>query len=79
VGLPYSAVFNTAAASLPAAPGAAQGLAAIGGTAGVMIGAPAMGFAVQTFGFWAAWFFVGSVAALAFVGASFMRGEEELA
>jgi predicted MFS family arabinose efflux permease len=79
VGLPYSAVFNTAAASLPAAPGAAQGLAAIGGTAGVMIGAPAMGFAVQTFGFWAAWLFVGSVAALAFVGASFMRGEEELA
>jgi len=78
VGLPYSAVFNTAAASLPGAPGAAQGLAAIGGTAGVMIGAPAMGFAVQTFGFWAAWLFVGSVAALAFVGASFMRGEEEL-
>jgi MFS transporter, NNP family, nitrate/nitrite transporter len=78
VGLPYSAVFNTAAASLPAAPGAAQGLAAIGGTAGVMIGAPAMGFAVQTFGFWAAWLFVGSVAALAFIGASFMRGEEEL-
>ncbi|HJW49844.1 MAG TPA: MFS transporter [Candidatus Limnocylindria bacterium] len=79
VGLPYSEVFNTAAASLPAAPGAAQGLAAIGGTAGVMIGAPAMGFAVQTFGFWAAWLFVGSVAALAFVGASFTRGEEELA
>jgi len=78
VGLPYSAVFNTAAASLPAAPGAAQGLAAIGGTAGVMIGAPAMGFAVQTFGFWAAWLFVGSVAALAFVGASFMHGEDEL-
>ncbi len=79
VGLPYSAVFNTAAASLPGAPGAAQGLAAIGGTAGVMIGAPAMGYAVQTFGFWAAWLFVGAVAALAFVGAAFMRGEEELA
>jgi predicted MFS family arabinose efflux permease len=78
VGLPYSAVFNTAAASLPGAPGAAQGLAAIGGTTGVMIGAPAMGYAVQTFGFWAAWFFVGSVAAIAFVGAAFMRGEEEL-
>jgi predicted MFS family arabinose efflux permease len=78
VGLPYSAVFNTAAASLPGAPGAAQGLAAIGGTAGVMIGAPAMGFAVQTFGFWAAWLFVGSVAALAFVGAAFLRGEDEL-
>jgi predicted MFS family arabinose efflux permease len=78
VGLPYSAVFNTAAASLPGAPGAAQGLAAIGGTAGVMIGAPAMGFAVQTFGFWAAWLVVGTVAALAFVGAAFMRGEDEL-
>ena len=79
VGLPYSAVFNTAAASLHSAPGAAQGLAAIGGTVGVMIGAPAMGYAVQTFGFWAAWLFVGVVAAIAFVGVSFMRGEEELA
>lgn len=78
VGLPYSAVFNTAAASLPGAPGAAQGLAAIGGTAGVMIGAPAMGYAVQTFGFWAAWVFVGAVSLVAFIGVSFMRGEEEL-
>ena len=78
VGLPYSAVFNTAAASLSGAPGAAQGLAAIGGVVGVMVGAPAMGFAVQTFGFWAAWLFVGAVAALAFVGVSFTRGEEEL-
>jgi len=78
VGLPYSAVFNTAAASLPGAPGAAQGLAAIGGTAGVMIGAPAMGYLVQTFDFWAAWLFVGAVAAIAFAGAAFMRGEEEL-
>ncbi|MDP9281137.1 MAG: MFS transporter [Chloroflexota bacterium] len=78
VGLPYSAVFNTAAASLPAAPGAAQGLAAIGGTAGVMIGAPAMGYAVQTYGFWAAWLFVGLVAAIALVGTAFMRGEEDL-
>ena len=78
VGLPYSAVFNTAAASLPSAPGAAQGLAAIGGTVGVMIGAPAMGYAVQTYGFWAAWFFVGLVSAIAFIGTSFMRGEEEL-
>jgi predicted MFS family arabinose efflux permease len=78
VGLPYSAVFNTAAASLPAAPGAAQGLAAIGGTAGVMIGAPAMGYAVQTYGFWAAWLFVGLVSVIAFIGTAFMRGEEEL-
>jgi len=79
VGLPYSAVFNTAAASLPGAPGAAQGLAAIGGTAGVMIGAPAMGYAVQTLGFWAAWLFVGAVSATALVGTAFMRGEEDLA
>lgn len=78
VGLPYSAVFNTAAASLPAAPGAAQGLAAIGGTAGVMVGAPAMGYAVQSFGFWAAWLFVGAVSAFAYIGTSFMRGEEEM-
>jgi predicted MFS family arabinose efflux permease len=79
VGLPYSAVFNTAAASLPRAPAAAQGLAAVGGTAGVMIGAPAMGYAVQTLGFWAAWSFVAAVAALALAGTLFMRGEEELA
>jgi len=79
VGLPYSAVFNTAAASLPAAPGAAQGLAAVGGTAGVMVGAPAMGYAVQTLGFWAAWGFVGALSALALAGTAFMRGEEELA
>ncbi|MEO8632591.1 MAG: MFS transporter [Chloroflexota bacterium] len=78
VGLPYSAVFNTAAASLPSAPAAAQGLAAIGGTIGVMIGAPAMGYLVQTFGFWAAWLFVGGVSAVAFAGIAFMRGEEEL-
>src|SRR2546428_1847866 len=78
VGLPYAAVFNTAAASLPRAPGAAQGLAAIGGTAGVMIGAPVMGFAVQTWGFVAAWTFVGIVGALALAGTAVMRGEEEL-
>src|SRR5205823_2613799 len=34
VGLPYAPVFNTAAASLRRAPGAAQGLAASGGTGG---------------------------------------------
>jgi len=79
VGLPYAAVFNTAAASLPTAPAAAQGLAAIGGTAGAMIGAPLMGFAVQTQGFGAAWAVVGTVAALALVTTLRMRGEEELA
>ena len=78
VGLPYAAVFNTAAASLPRAPGAAQGLAAIGGTAGVMIGAPVMGFAVQTWGFAAAWLVVAFVGFCALVGTFAMTGEEEL-
>jgi predicted MFS family arabinose efflux permease len=78
VGLPYAPVFNTAAASLPRAPGAAQGLAAIGGTTGVLIGAPVMGFAIQTWGFGAAWAFVGAVGAVALAGTAVMRGEEEL-
>jgi ACS family hexuronate transporter-like MFS transporter len=78
VGLPYSAVFNTAAASLRSAPAAAQGLAAVGGTFGVMVGAPAMGYAVQTYGFAAAWLFVGVVASLGFLVTFFMRGEEDL-
>jgi nitrate/nitrite transporter NarK len=78
VGLPYAPVFNTAAASLPQAPGAAQGLAAIGGTAGVLIGAPVMGYAVQTWGFGAAWAFVGLVGAVALAGTVAMLGEGEL-
>ena len=78
VGLPYSAVFNTAAASLRSAPAAAQGLAAVGGTFGVMVGAPAMGYAVQRYGFTAAWAFVAAVASAAFVVTFLMRGEEEL-
>lgn len=78
VGLPYSAVFNTAAVSLDRAPGAAQGLAAVGGTAGVMIGAPVMGYAVETWGFHAAWGFVGLVGLAALAGTFVMRGEEEL-
>jgi len=44
-----------------------------------MIGAPAMGYAVQTFGFSSAWAFVGAIAALAFGATFLMRGEEELA
>lgn len=78
VGLPYAAVFNTAAASLRSAPAAAQGLAAMGGTFGVMVGAPVMGYAVQTYGFGAAWLFVGAVAAVALLVTFAMRGEEEL-
>ncbi len=79
VGLPYAAVFNTAAASLRSAPAAAQGLAAVGGTFGVMVGAPIMGYAVQTRGFTAAWSFVAAVALIAFVVTLAIRGEEELA
>ena len=78
VGLPYAAVFNTAAASLPRAPGAAQGLAAVGGTAGVMIGAPVMGYAVQTWGFAAAWLVVAFVGLSALMGTFAIVGEEEL-
>ena len=78
VGLPYAAVFNTAAASLPRAPGAAQGLAAVGGTAGVMIGAPVMGYAVQTWGFAAAWLVVAFVGLSALLGTFAIVGEEEL-
>lgn len=76
-GIPYAAVFNTAAASLPKAPGSAQGLAAIGGTVGILIFAPAMGYAVQTWGFWAAWLVLGTVAGTALFGTFVMRGEEE--
>jgi predicted MFS family arabinose efflux permease len=79
VGLPYAAVFNTASASLPAAPAAAQGLAALGGTAGAMVGAPLMGYAVQTYGFGAAWAVVGTVALTALAMTVRVRGEEELA
>jgi MFS transporter, NNP family, nitrate/nitrite transporter len=78
VGLPYAAVFNSAAASLPNAPAAAQGLAAIGGTAGVMIGAPVMGFAVQSWGFAAAWLVVAFIGVCALAGTFAMLGEEEL-
>jgi len=42
------------------------------------IGAPAMGYAVQTYGFGAAWMFVGVVASAALLVTFAMRGEEEL-
>jgi predicted MFS family arabinose efflux permease len=48
-------VFNTAAASLPRAPGAAQSLTASGGTFGAVVGAPSMGLAIERTGFSAAW------------------------
>jgi predicted MFS family arabinose efflux permease len=79
VGIPYAAVFNTAAASLPRAPGSAQGLAAVGGTAGALLAAPAMGYAVQTWGFAAAWLILAAISGLALTGTFLMRGEEQLA
>lgn len=78
-GLPYSAVFNTGAASLPTAPSAAQGLTALGGLLGTLIGAPAMGYAIQTWGFSWAWLLLGAISATALVITFVMRGEEELA
>ena len=78
VSLPYAAVFNTAAASLPRAPGAAQSLTAVGGTIGAIIGAPLMGVAVERFGFTAAWIAIAAIPAIAFIGTFYMRGEEEL-
>lgn len=77
--LPYAAVFNTAAASLRRAPGAAQSLAAAGGTFGAVLGAPAMGFAVERFGFSAAWAVIAILPVAALVGTFVLRGEEQLA
>jgi nitrate/nitrite transporter NarK len=76
--LPYAAVFNTAAASLPRAPGAAQSLTAVGGTFGAMIGAPLMGAAVERLGFSAAWAGIAVLPLLALAGTFVMRGEEAL-
>jgi len=77
-GIPYSAVFNTAAASLPSAPSAAQGLTALGGLMGTLVGAPAMGYAIQTWGFSWAWLILGAISAAALAVTFVMRGEEEL-
>lgn len=78
-GIPYSAVFNTAAASLRSAPSAAQGLTALGGLMGTLVGAPAMGYAIQTWGFSWAWSILGAFSLAALVITFVMRGEEELA
>ena len=77
-GIPYSAVFNTGAASLPKAPSAAQGLTAMGGLLGTLVGAPAMGYAIQTWGFSWAWLILGGISAAALAVTFVMRGEEEL-
>lgn len=78
-GIPYAAVFNTAAASLPRAPAAAQGLTALGGLVSALIAAPAMGYAIQTWGFSSAWLLLGSVSVVALCGTFVMRGEEQFA
>jgi len=77
-GIPYAAVFNTAAASLPGAPSAAQGLTAMGGLIGTLIGAPAMGYAIQTWGFSWAWLILGFISTGALAVTFVMRGEEQL-
>jgi nitrate/nitrite transporter NarK len=76
VALPYAAVFNTAAASLPRAPGAAQSLTAAGGTFGAVVGAPLMGAAIERLSFSAAWIAIAIIPLVALIGTFFMRGEE---
>jgi len=76
--LPYAAVFNTAAASLPRAPGAAQSLTAVGGTFGAVVGAPVMAVFIERIGFSAAWVVIAVVPFAALVGTFFLRGEEGL-
>jgi len=77
-GVPYAAVFNTAAASLRGAPSAATGLTALGGLMGTLVGAPAMGYAIQTWGFSWAWLILGAMSAAALAITFVMKGEEEL-
>ena len=78
VSLPYAAVFNTAAASLPRAPGAAQSLTAVGGVFGAVVGAPGMGAAIERVGFSAAWLVIAAIPLAALVGSFYIRGEEDL-
>ena len=79
VALPYAAVFNTAAGSLPRAPGAAQSLTAAGGTFGAVVGAPLMGAFIERLGFSAAWIAIAVIPLAALIGTFVMRGEEQLA
>jgi MFS family permease len=77
-GLPYAAVFNTAAASLREAPAAGQGMPVILGNVAILGITPTMGFLVGTYGFTAAWVFVAVLIAVVLAGVPFMKGEEEL-
>jgi MFS family permease len=77
-GLPYAAVFNTAAASFRDAPAAAQGMPIMLAALLALVVTPAMGAAVLTYGFGAAWAICGVIAVVALAGALVMRGEEDL-
>ena len=77
-GVPYAAVFNTAAASLREAPGAGQGMPVMLGNVVILAMTPAMGYAVRTSGFSAAWGLIGALISVALVCVAFMKGEEEL-
>ncbi|HET7700996.1 MAG TPA: MFS transporter [Candidatus Limnocylindria bacterium] len=77
-GLPYASVFNTAAASLRDAPGAGQGMPVILGNVVILTVTPAMGYAVQVWGFAAAWGLVAVLIGAVIATTPFMRGEEDL-
>ncbi|HET8570142.1 MAG TPA: MFS transporter [Candidatus Limnocylindria bacterium] len=77
-GVGYSAVMNTGAASLPTAPGAAQGVTSLGGLVSALAGAPAMGYAIQTWGWGAAWAILAAISVVALAVTFVMKGEEEL-
>ena len=77
-GIPYAAVFNTAAASLRNAPGAAQGMPVMLGNVVILAVAPSVGFLVRSYGFSAAWLFIAALAAAALGGLAFTKGEEDL-
>ncbi len=77
--LPYSAVFNTAAAALPGNPGAAIGLVTLVSLLGTTLGAPLVGWLLERSGSFSLPFgllAVGCLASLAIVQR--VRGQEEL-
>ena len=65
VGLPYAAVFNGAAASVPASPAATQGFVGTGGVATAIVGPPLVGWLLDIGGGYGTGFLV--IAAFAFV------------
>jgi nitrate/nitrite transporter NarK len=77
-GLPYASVFNTAAASLRAAPAAAQGMPVILGNVVIFAITPAMGAAVRTYGFAAAWGLIAVLIGAVLATIPLLKGEEEL-